>query len=146
MSTATIDLKIKTACKESQALYKKEPTWQEKVDNLLDRMNALNKMLVAFQRVLLKITFEIERDMEGFKKSENAPANIKKLVAVSVKILNLVHKSDLYPGVKTTYHTLKQEISYLNELVHDRKVSIELEADDEMKNIIQSTLSAAKRR
>jgi hypothetical protein len=146
MAAATIDLKIKTAYKESEALYKKEATWQQKVDNLLDRMNALNKALISLHSVLLKLSFEIERDMEGFKKSRLAPSSIKKVVAISVKILNKIHRSDLYPGVKTTYYTLKQEISYLNELVNDRKVSLELEEDDEMKSIIESTLSAAKRK
>ncbi len=146
MATTTIDLKIETACKKSEALYKRKPTWQEEVDDLLDRMNALNKVLNTFHALLLKLTFDIERDMDGFKKSKHAPTNIKRLVAISVKILNLVQRSKLYPGVKTTYHTLKQEISYLNELVHDRQVSLELDEDDEMKSIIEATVSAAKRK
>ncbi|MFN8322269.1 MAG: hypothetical protein U0T74_06375 [Chitinophagales bacterium] len=146
MATATIDLKIETAYKKSEALYRKKQIWQEEVDELLDRMNALNKVLTIFHELLLKLSFDIERDMDSFKKSENAPANIKRLVAVSAKLLKLVYHSDLYPGVKTTYRTLKQEVSYLNELVHDRAVSIELEKDDEMKSIIESTLSATKRK
>lgn len=146
MSTATIDLKIETAYRESQVLYKKEQTWQEKVDKLLDRMNALNRMLTALHSLLLKLTFEIERDMDGFKQSKHAPANIKKLVTITAKLLNTVRQSDLYPGVKTTYHTLKEEVSYLNELLHDRQVSLELDEDDEMKSIIEATLSAPKRK
>lgn len=146
MATATIDLKIQTAYKESQVLYKQEPSWQEKVDKLLDRMNALNRLLIGLHGVVLRLTFEIERDMDGFKNSNTAPKAIKKLVEGGIKMLAKVRASDLYPGVKTTYHTLKQEISYLNELVHDRKVSLELDEDEEMKSIIESTLSAAKRK
>ncbi len=146
MATATIDLKIQTAYKESQVLYKREPTWQEKVDSLLDRMNALNRLLIGLHGVVLRLTFEIERDMDGFKNSKGAPKAIKKLVEDAMKMLAKVRATDLYPGVKTTYHTLRQEVSYLNELVHDRKVSLELDEDDEMKSIIETTLSAAKRK
>lgn len=146
MSVATIDTKIKSACKRSESLYNAEPTWQEKVDHLLDRMNLLNGFLDSYRELLLMLTFEIERDMDGFRKSEAAPKNIKKLVAISVKILNKIHKSDLYPGVKTTFHKLKQEISYLNELVHDRDLSIKLAADKEMDEIIKTTISAANRK
>ena len=144
MATATIDKKIETAYKKSEEIYNKPFTWQEKVDELLDRMNALNKMLTTLQGVLLKITFEIERDMDGFKQSQMAPDAIRKLVSVSARILNIVHKSDLYPGVKTTYHALKQEVSYLNELAHSRKVSLQLDKDNDMENIIESTLRAAR--
>ncbi len=145
MAVATIDSKIETAFRQSQTFSKEEMSWQEKVDKLLDRMNALNRLLTGLHGVVLKLTFEIERDMDGFKKSKIAPEAIKKLVAGATRTLNKVYKSDLYPGVKTTYHTLKQEISYLNELVHDRKVSIELDEDDEMKSIIESTLNTIKR-
>ncbi len=144
MSVATIDLKIQTAYKESEALARKELNWQEKIDNLLDRMNELSGFMDGMKNVVLRLTFEIERDMEGFRKSKQAPVLMKKLVKLSVGMLNVIRKSDLYPGVKTSYANLKQEISYLNELLHDREVSLALEEDDEMKNIIQSTLTAAK--
>ena len=144
MATATIDLKIESAYKSSKALYKKEQTWQEKVDSLLDRMNELNTMLTSFHTLLLKLTFEIERDMDSFKESKNAPSNIKKILEISVKLLNSVKKSDLYPGVKTNYYTLKQELSYLNELAHDRLISINLDKDEEMQSIIEATINAAK--
>ena len=146
MSIATIDLKIQTAFKESEALYKRETTWQEKVDSLLDRMNELSGLMDCLKSVLLRLTFEIERDMDGFSKSQQGPIVMKKLVSISIKMLNAIRKSDLYPGVKTSYTNLKQEISYLNELLHDRKVSLELEDDDEMKSIIESTLSASRQK
>jgi len=146
MNDMAIDIKIDTANRKSESLYKKKTSWQQDVDSLLDRMNELNKLLTDLHALLLNITFEIERDMTGFKKSKMAPAGIKKLVAVSIKILNQVHRSTLYPGVKTTHHTLKQEISYLNELIADRSVSIALDNDSEMKEIIQSTLQAANRK
>jgi hypothetical protein len=146
MSVATLDIKINSAYKQSENLYKREQSWQEQIDSLLDRMNALNGFLDSYRELLLKLTFEIERDMDGFRNSQNAPIIIKKLVAVSIKALNRIQKSDLYPGVKTTFHKLRQEISYLNELVHDRKVSIELMNDEEMDEIIQTTLTAANRK
>lgn len=142
----TIDLKIENAYKQSEALSKLKPTWQEGVDDLLDRMNELTKMMDALGRIVLKVNFEIERDMSGFRNSKNGHIVLKKVIALSIKMMNAIRKSDLYPGVKTAYANLKQELSYLNELINDRKVSLELEEDDEMKNIIQSTLSAAKRK
>ncbi|MFN8276467.1 MAG: hypothetical protein U0T84_03210 [Chitinophagales bacterium] len=144
MESTTIDLKISSAYQQSEALCKRKPRWQDDVDNLLDRMNDLNKMLVSLHRVLLQLTFEIERDMEGFKRSETAPVIIKKLVALSTRAMNLVRQSDLFPGVKTTYRILKQEINYLNELLHDRSVSIALDEDEVMEEIVRSTISAVK--
>ena len=146
MSTATIDLKIDTAYKKSESLYKAKTTWQQNIDTMLDRMNDLNRLMTDLHTVLLHITFEIERDMAGFKKSKAAPLAVKKLVATSIKILNRIHRSTLFPGVKTTYHILHQEISYLNELVEDRATAISLDNDDEMKEIIKSTVKAARRK
>jgi hypothetical protein len=145
MSVATIDLKIDTTYQKSVAIHKANTSWQKDIDSLLDRMNELNEYLTTLHGLLLGLTFEIERDMDGFKKSQAAPVKLSKLVRICVKMLNVVKSSDLYPGVKTTYSTLRQEISYLNELIADRKVSKDLDADEEMQDIIKATIKAAKR-
>lgn len=142
MTTATIDRKIETAYKESEALSKQQPTWQEEVDNLLDRMNELTKWMGHLERIVLRINFEIERDMAGFKKSDKGYLILEKFIALSFKMMNVIRKSDLYPGVKTAYANLKQELAYLNELIADRKIALELEEDDEMEKIIEATIKA----
>ncbi|MDI9340717.1 MAG: hypothetical protein QM534_09095 [Sediminibacterium sp.] len=145
MSAETIELKIDSAKKKSEKMYKSEYSWQEEVDDLLDRMNQLNKLLCDLHALLLTISFELERDAEGFKKSEKAPAGIKALTTIISKILISVRKSNLYPGVKTTYNTIKTENNYLKELLHDRNVSLDLEGDEEMQQIISETILAAKK-
>lgn len=142
MTTAAIDRKIETAYKQSEVLSKQHPTWQEEVDNLLDRMNELTKWMGTLERIVLRINFEIERDMAGFKKSDKGYLILEKFIALSFKMMNVIRKSDLYPGVKTAYANLKQELAYLNELIADRKIALELEEDDEMKKIIEVTLKA----
>jgi hypothetical protein len=146
MSDTAIDIKIDSAYRKSESLYKAKTTWQQDIDTLLDRMNELNRLMTDLHTLLLNITFEIERDMKGFKESKMAPRSIKKIVSNSVKILNRVQRSVLYPGVKTTYYTLHQEISYLNELVVDRSVGISLDTDAEMAEIIKGTIKAANRK
>jgi sugar phosphate isomerase/epimerase len=146
MSAATIDIKIAATYKQSEVLYKAKSTWQKDIDDMLDRMNELNSYLTSLHKLLLSLTFNIEHDMKGFKQSITAHKNLGQLVALCVKMLNVVRKSDLYPGVKTSYHSLKEEISYLNELANDRKVALELEADSEMGDIINATIKAAKRK
>ncbi len=145
MSTNTIDLKIDSARKQSELLYKKKNNWQEEVDSLLDRMNELGALLSKIHTLLLSLNFEIERDSKNFKESKNAPEAIKALTTTISKILILVRKSNLYPGVKSIYSTIKIENSYLRELLHDRNVGIELDSDDDMKNIISQTLNAVKK-
>lgn len=142
MTTAAIDRKIETAYKQSEALSKQHLTWQEDIDSILDRMNELTKWMGTLERIVLRINFEIERDMDGFRKSEKGYVLLEKFIAISFKMMNAIHKSDLYPGVKTAYANLKQELTYLNELIVDRKVALELEDDDEMKKIIEATLKA----
>lgn len=146
MSSNTIELKIDSARKQSELLYKTKGSWQEEVDNLLDRMNELGGLLNNIHSILLSLNFEIERDSQNFKESEKAPAAIKSLTTTISKILILVRKSSLYPGVKSIFRTIKTENNYLRELLHDRKVGIELDSDDEMKDIINRTLNAVKKK
>jgi hypothetical protein len=143
MSTATIDLKLETAKKQSEVLYKYQPTWQEKVDNLLDRMNELNGHLNKIQSLLIGINFELERDFSGFKESEKAPKIILEITTIVSKILRVVRKSDLYPGVKTTFALLRDENRYLKELLEDSKISHELENDSEMHSIMDEFLKVS---
>lgn len=144
-TTTAIERKISTASKQSEDILRKDTkSWQEEVDGMLDRMNELNSLLTGLQKVMLFLTFEIERDFQDFKKSEFAGKELKKVVKLLVHFLNDVYKSDLYPGVKSTYHTLKKEVSYLNELLNDSKVSEELDQDEEMQNLIKATLKASK--
>ncbi len=143
-AAAAIDLKIETTYKKSLAVHKNQANWQKDIDNLLDRMNELNEYLTNLHGLLLNLTFEIERDMAGFKASKIAPDVLKKLVQLSAKMLNLVKKSDLYRGVKTTYATLRQEVSYLNELAADRMISAELDTDEDFATIAKATIKAAK--
>lgn len=146
MSATTIELKIASARKQSEILYKKDnSSWQQKVDSLLDRMNELNGLLGQVHTLLLSLNFELERDSIGFKESQNAPEGLKALTTVISKILILVRKSDLYPGVKTIYSTIKCENNYLRELLQDRKIGMELDEDPEMKQIIAETIKAAKK-
>lgn len=142
MTATAIDRKIETAYRESEALSKQQPTWQEQIDSLLDRMNDLTKLMLSLERIVLKINFEIERDMESFRKSEKGHLVLQKIISLSFKMMTAIRKSDLYPGVKTAYANLKQELSYLNELISDRKVSLELEGDDEMNEIVKATIKA----
>ncbi len=142
MTATAIDRKIETAYRESEALSKQQPTWQEQIDSLLDRMNDLTKLMLSLERIVLKINFEIERDMESFRKSEKGHLVLQKIISLSFKMMTAIRKSDLYPGVKTAYANLKQELSYLDELISDRKVSLELEGDDEMNEIVKATIKA----
>ena len=143
MSAITIGLKIDSARKQTELLHNKKNNWQEKVDSLLDRMNELNALLGQLHSVLLSLNFEIERDSKGFKKAKNAPEGLKALTTLTSKILILVRKSDLFPGVKTIYSTIKTEKNYLRELLHDRNISIELESDSEMQEIISKTIKVS---
>lgn len=145
MSVSTIELKIDSAKKESDSLLKKKYSWQEDVDSLLDRINELNGHLATLHKVLLYITFEIERDFSSFKKSENGFSTIKKITQDVSKMLVIVRKSDLFPGVKSIYYLLKTENNYLRELYLDGKVGLELEEDDEMKKIMADSLNALKK-
>ena len=138
----SIDKKINTAQEKSELLFKQKSTWQEKVDSLLDRMNELNGLLMPLHTVLLNLTIEIERDFIGFKQSKIAPDSLKKINLITAKLLSLVRKSDLYPGVKTTYYLIKQENNYLRELLADRTTSNELEEDSEMLEIMKDTIKA----
>lgn len=144
-TTTAIERKISTASRQSEDIIRKDQrSWQEKVDRMLDRMNELGSHLTTLHKVVLFLTFEIERDFENFKKSDSARTDLKNLVKLLVPFLDSVYKSDLYPGVKSMYHTLKKELSYLNELLNDSKVSEELDQDDEMQNLIKATLKASK--
>ncbi|MBS1592908.1 MAG: hypothetical protein JST90_01200 [Bacteroidetes bacterium] len=144
MSVATLDIKTQRACAEAKSLYTKKELWETDIDDLLDRMNELNKLLTALHSILLNITFEVERDMDGFKRSDVAKTNIKMMVSAGVKVLNKVRPTSLFPGVKTTWYTLRQELSYLNELVQDRDMGLALESDTDMDAIIQATLQARR--
>lgn len=141
-TSVSIDKKIYTAQEKSELLFKRKPTWEEQINNLLDRMNELNGLLMPLHTILLQLTIEIERDFEGFKKSEIASDSLKKLNLATAKILRLVRKSDLYPGVKTTYYLIKEENNYLRELLEDRNTGIELEGDAEMLTIMKDTVKA----
>ena len=135
MSSLTIDSKLNTAKRQSELLYKKKQTWQEKVDDLLDRMNSLNAVLTELHSMLLGLNFEIERDFKGFKESQHAPEIIGETTNLVARILILVRKSDLYPGVKTMFASLREEIRYLRELAEDRNTSLDLEKDPEIDDI-----------
>lgn len=137
MSVATIDLKLEAAKKQSDELYKRQPTWQEEVDSLLDRMNELGGVLNSLQSILISINFELERDFEGFKESQKAPKMLSTITTTVSKILRVVRKSDLYPGVKTVFSTLRDENRYLKELLEDRKLSFELENDPEIDSMMR---------
>ncbi len=140
-TTTAIERKISTASKQSEAIIRKDhQSWQEKVDRMLDRMNELGSHLTTLHKVVLFLTFEVERDFENFKKSDVARTDLKNLVRLLVPFLTVVRKSDLYPGVKSTYSTLKGEVSYLNELLSDSKVSDELDQDEEWQNLIKASL------
>lgn len=136
----SIDKKINTAQEKSEFLSKQKITWQEKIDNLLDRMNKLNGLLMPLHTILLNLTIEIEKDFLGFKESKIAFDSIKKINLITSKLLSIVRKSDLYPGVKTTYYLIKQENNYLKELLADRATSKELDTDNEMQQIMNDTI------
>ncbi len=136
---STIEVKISTAQRRSEALVNDDMSWQEKVDDLLDRMNHLNKGLSRLQEILMNITFEIERDLSSFKESNIASEGITKITSITARFLSLVRKSDLFPGVKSTYYLLKHENAYLRELVADRKISLELDQDEEMMKIMKES-------
>ncbi|MBS1634598.1 MAG: hypothetical protein JST26_01660 [Bacteroidetes bacterium] len=146
MSIITIDSKILKAKEQSEFLFKQKATWQEQVDDLLDRMNELNRLLTHLHSILLNLSFELERDFSNFKQSHIAPEGIKSITVVTSKILRLVRKSDLYPGVKSTYSSIKQENDLLKELLHDRQIGLELDLDAEMQKIISDSLKVAKRK
>lgn len=145
MSVTTIDLKLCSAKKQSEVISKQPLTWQEEVDSLLDRMNALNGVLNSLNNIVLGINFELERDFEGFKESQNAPKLLGEITTIVSKIMRIVRKSDLYPGVKTVFATLREENRYLKELLNDRNLSIELESDPEMHDIMNAFLEASSR-
>lgn len=144
-ASVSIDKKINTAQLKSELLFKRKLTLQEKVDNLLDRMNELNGLLMPLHTLLLHLTFEIERDFNGFKKSIIAYDSLKKINLTTAKTLALVRKSDLFPGVKTTFYLIKQENNYLRELLQDRTTGIELENDPEMLAIMNDTVKAIEK-
>jgi hypothetical protein len=144
MSVITIDLKLDSAKKQSEFLFKQKLSWQEEVDTLLDRMNDLNGFLSDMQKMLISLNFELERDFKAFKDSEKAPDLLKNITTLVAKMLRMVRSSDLYPGVKTTFGILKEENNYLREMLSDRNISIELEADPEMQKIITDTVKASK--
>ncbi|MDX2172063.1 MAG: hypothetical protein SFY56_03035 [Bacteroidota bacterium] len=137
---ATIDLKINTAQNEFKHLKKVQLTYEDKINKLLDKMNELSGMLSKLHEIILVLTFDLERDMLSFKKSETAHLNIKLLSKEISKLLITVRKSDLYPGVKTIYGLIKTENNYLKELVQDKLMGIELDNDTEMQNIIFKTV------
>lgn len=143
MSVATIDLKLETAKKQSESLYNSTPTWQEKVDNFLDRINELNGHLTRLQTTIITLNFELERDFNGFKESDKAPKILKEVTTIISKILRMVRKSDLYPGVKTTFSMLREENQYLKEVLEDRNISLELQNDPEMHEIMNAFAKAA---
>lgn len=143
MSSLTIDSKLNTAKRQSELLYKKKQTWQEKVDGLLDRMNSLNTVLTELHSILLGLNFEIERDFKGFKESQHAPEIIGETTNLVAKILILVRKSDLYPGVKTMFASLREETRYLRELVEDRNTSLDLEKDPDIDDIMDRFLKTS---
>lgn len=140
--TTNIDKKLITAQEKSKLLLKRKTTWQEKVDSLLDRMNELNGFLMPLHTILLNLTIEIERDFNGFKQSEIAPNAVKDITHLTAKLLSLVRKSDLYPGVKTTYYLIKQENNYLRELLANSITSNELSEDTEMAQLLNDTIKA----
>jgi hypothetical protein len=141
MSVSTIDLKISTSQEKAEVLLRKDnQSWQKQVDDLLDRMNELNNFMTSLHSILLGLTFEIDREYADFKKSEYAPKGITAINLITAKMLRLVRKSDLYPGVKSNYFLLKQENNYLRELLADVKTSKELENDEEMKKIVKDTV------
>lgn len=140
--TTTIDKKLISAQEKSNILLKRKTTWQQDVDSLLDRMNELNGLLMQLHAILLNLTIEIERDFNDFKKSQVAPDAIKNITLLAAKLLAVVRKSDLYPGVKTTYYLIKQENNYLRELWADSVTSNELNEDAEMTQILNDTVKA----
>lgn len=143
MSVATIELKLDTAKKQSDTLYNSTPTWQEKVDSFLDRINELNGHLTRLQTTIITVNFELERDFSGFKASDRAPKILKEITTTISKILRMVRASDLYPGVKTTFNVLREENRYLKEILEDRNISLELESDPEMHEIMSVFAKAA---
>ncbi len=143
MSSSTIDLKLNIAKKQSEVLYKRNPSWQEKVDNLLDRMNILNGILTDLHSILLSVNFELERDFKGFRESEQAPKILLETTHFISKTLIIVRKSDLYPGIKTMFASLREENRYLRELLDDRNISIELEKDPESDNLMKAFIKAS---
>lgn len=145
MSVATLERKIDAAKKESDVWMKKNHAWQEEVDSLLDRMNRLNGLMGNMHGLLLGLTFEIERDFSNFKKSETGNEVLRTFTQTISKILLQIHKSDLYPGVKTVYGLIKTENNYLRELAADRKIALELEADNEMAELMKKTSEAFKK-
>lgn len=145
MSVTALERKIDAAKKESDGWMKKNHVWQEEVDSLLDRMNRLNGLMGNMHGLLLGLTFEIERDFSNFKKSETGNDLLRIFTQTISKILLQIHKSDLYPGVKTVYGLIKTENNYLRELAADRKVALELEQDDEMAEVMKKTSEAFKK-
>jgi|GEM_PF-1704383 len=144
-SSIDIDKKISSAQTKSESLFKRELTWQEKVDNLLDRMNELNGLLISLHTILLNLTIEIDRDFNGFKESAIATDAIQTINTITAKLLRKVRLSDLYPGVKTTYLLIKQENNYLRELLSDRSTSIDLESDKKLAEIMERTIKAIEK-
>jgi len=110
---------------------------------MLDRMNSLNSILTELHSMLLGLNFEIERDFKSFKESKEAPGIILEITKPVTQILILVRKSDLYPGVKTMFASLREEIRYLKELVQDRAIGLELENDPDIDNIMDKFLKTS---
>ena len=142
----SIDKKISTAEIKSIQITSQKLTWQETVDNLLDRMNELNGLLIQMHTVLLSLTIDIEKDFAGFKQSEIASDSLKNINKVTAKVLVLVRKSDLFPGVKSTYYEIKKENNYLRELLADRNTGAELEKDGKIQTIMNETLRLAAKK
>ncbi len=139
-----LDLKINTA---TETVKKIEPiplTYEEKINKLLDAMNTLNGVLQTLNDLVLMLTFEIERDMQGFKQSNKAPQALAIFVKIVSKVLVNVRNSELYPGVKTTYYKIKTENNYLKELIQDREIAMQLATDNEMKAIVKATTNGKK--
>lgn len=143
MSVATLERKIDAAKKESDVLMKKNHTWQEEVDSLLDRINQLNGLMGGMHGLLLGLAFEIERDFSNFKKSETGNIWLKSITQSISKMLLQIRKSDLFPGVKTVYYLIKTENNHLRELSADRKTGLELERDAEMEEIMKKSSDAS---
>ena len=139
-----LDLKINSATKTVKQIKAVPLTYEEKINKLLDAMNELNGILNDLQEVVILLTYEIERDMSSFKQSTSAHNALSIFIKLVSKILIKVRASDLYPGVKTTYYSIRTENNYLKELIKDRDTGILLDSDTEMQAIIKSTINGKK--
>lgn len=146
MTDTVIDKKIETAKKRSDFLYKESERFnaEDKINELLDRMNELSKIMQELHGLIIELVFEIGRDMVDFKESKIAHETLSKFTTTNSKILRIIRKSDLYPGVKTIFYNLRLENNYLKELIEDSQMSIELEDDKELKKIVKDSIKASK--